>query len=238
MMKRVFNYMLTVMVLVALSTAHGQERRVVTGNQQWLQHYQQVRISERWTLGIDGGFRWRQGFTDQSQYIIRAGGLYRLAEGVNIGGGLVLSGLYLNGNIFQNEIRPYQEINHSIPIGKSMFIHRFRLEERFFKNKITGADRFNWRFRYSILIKLHLSKLSEKGHALLLNVSDEIFLNAGKEIVYNFYDQNRLIIGPAVKFPSGWEAGISYNYQFAATRVEGLYAQDHVFWFTTRHSLP
>jgi hypothetical protein len=102
---------------------------------------------------------------------------------------------------------------------------------------MTGEDRYIWRFRYQLQFNIHISSIGQKGTAVLLNIGDEIFLNAGKEIVYNVLDQNRFVVGPAIRFPSGWQAGLAYNFQFGVANVPSTYLKSNIFWLTTRYSL-
>ncbi len=226
------------MIFMLISAmALGQEKTIIRGNQQWVQHYQQFGLGNGFTAAVDGGFRWRDGLSEKSQYLVRMGLLYQLLSNVQIGGGIAYGGLFLDDDISVREFRIYQEINHRIPLGKSGFSHRFRLEERFFHNNINDLNRFSWRFRYALQFNIFITSLGSNGQALLLNIGDEIFLNTGKDIIYNAFDQNRFIVGPSFRLPSNWTVGLSYNYQYGAVNTEATYFQNHVFWLTSRHTI-
>jgi hypothetical protein len=71
---------------------------------------------------------------------------------------------------------------------------------------------------------------------LSLVVSDEIFLNAGHNIVYNVLDRNRVLIGPAWQMSKALAFGISYI-QFAPKDSPATYDSDDIIWVTLRHNL-
>jgi hypothetical protein len=81
------------------------------------------------------------------------------------------------------------------------FDHRFRAEARFFHN--TNASRSelddgfafgNFRFRYKFQATIPLVKIADNRY-LKLKLSDELHLNAGRNILMNVFDQNRLYGG-------------------------------------------
>ena len=86
-----------------------KKKKVIKGNQVWLQYYNQTKLNDNWTLVVDGGYRWRDGFQDASQYIVRAGMGYNLKPDIRISAGFAHLGFYGPENINLMEFRPYQE---------------------------------------------------------------------------------------------------------------------------------
>jgi hypothetical protein len=79
-------------------------------------------------------------------------------------------------------------------------VHWVRLEERYRQkilNDSTIGDgyNFNYRLRYNWRYELPLDKKESHPGAVTLIVNDEINVNAGKQIVYNYFDQNRFYMG-------------------------------------------
>jgi hypothetical protein len=211
---------------------------VIHSNQQWIQYYNQTKIAEKWSFGIDGGFRWKEG--DKLQYIARTGLLYQLTKKIKVGGGIATTGTYLLDNLSRVECRPYQELFANLNEGKILLTSRFRIEERFFKNRLLDppTHNFNYRFRYQISFQIPLVKLSDDdSKKLLLGISDEIFINAGKEIVYNALDRNRIVIGPAWQMSKSLVIAVSYAYQFAQRNLPEIYDSDNVIWVTIKHNM-
>jgi hypothetical protein len=75
-----------------------------------------------------------------------------------------------------------------------------RLEERF-RRKIKNDDEwadgysFNWRLRYNVVAQFPLNKNAYAPGTFSLAASNEVFINFGKQILYNYFDQNRFFIG-------------------------------------------
>ena len=75
-----------------------------------------------------------------------------------------------------------------------------RLEERF-KRKILDNDElssgysFNYRLRYNFFAQFPLSKKRFQSKTLSFVVNDEVHVNFGKQIINNYFDQNRFFLG-------------------------------------------
>ncbi|WP_177205421.1 DUF2490 domain-containing protein [Halpernia frigidisoli] len=215
----------------------AQEKKVNRENQQWIQYYTQLKFNDKWTLFTDGGFRWKNDLENSSQYIVRTGIYYKLNSSMAVGAGFAHLGFYDNsGKINRVEFRPYQEFNMSTIYKPVTIQHRFRLEERFFNpvvdDKIKSGSDFNFRFRYRLLFTVPVFKLSSTDPTknVALSVGDEIMINAGKEIVSNVFDQNRLLIGTIVTLDKNFSASLTYNNQFASTKTVGTYNQANIIW--------
>ncbi|MBK7668159.1 MAG: DUF2490 domain-containing protein [Sphingobacteriaceae bacterium] len=82
-------------------------------------------------------------------------------------------------------------------VGKIKIAHRFRDEQRF-NQKVSGNKpiddySFNWRFRYRIEATYPILKSGDRVISIL--AGNEILINAGNSIRYNYFDQNRLYGG-------------------------------------------
>jgi hypothetical protein len=75
-----------------------------------------------------------------------------------------------------------------------------RLEERY-RHKILNASElasgynFNFRLRYNFLLQAPLSKKGMQPKTFIFVANDEMHINFGKQIVNNYFDQNRFFIG-------------------------------------------
>lgn len=232
-------------LLFAVATMHvkAQNKKVKKGNQQWVQYYVQIKLCEKWTLAADAGYRVGDHFTEKVQYIARAGLDYAINPSLHIAAGFANLGFYSGGKINKTEFRPYEEVSIKNPFPKFDINHRFRLEERFFNpvqnGKIERPGTFNFRFRYSFMASIPLFNLSKKNRdeKILFNIGDEIFLNAGRSVVYNLFDQNRFIISPTLQFSKNLSVSFTWNSQFSATTTPATYNQTNVAWLQVRHKL-
>jgi hypothetical protein len=100
------------------------------------------------------------------------------------------------------ELRPHIELANSQIIGNRIKIdNRYRAEARFFHNTNNsntqledGFDFSNYRFRYRFQISFNALNFKE-NRKMNLKFSNEILLNAGKKILNNIFDQNRIYAG-------------------------------------------
>ena len=173
-------------------------------NQIWFGYFNQIRLHEKWGIWTDLQLRTKEDFINNfSQSIIRIGGTYYFTERTRLTGGYAYVANYPgdnHANVTQPEHRLWQLIQWQTRFPKVQLNQAIRIEERF-KHKIgnnellaEGYDYF-WKVRYSFLVNLPLNKKAFRANTFSLVASDEVHLNFGKEIVYNYFDQNRFFIG-------------------------------------------
>jgi hypothetical protein len=229
--------------LTLLSTClFGQNKNVTTGNQQWVHYFNQTRVSDEWSILADGGFRWKDEFLKRSQYIVRVAGAYFLAPNIRLAAGFAHLGTFTDVDITAVEFRPHQEITIRQNSVKPPIRHRIRVEQRFIEttsNNDLHFNRFNWRFRYFIGISIPIIKQlpSNSSMSLHLNAGDEIFINAGKDIVYNVFDQNRVLVGPVLRLNPNLAVSMTYNGKFTALNLPREYTYNHIIWLRIRHQI-
>jgi hypothetical protein len=75
-----------------------------------------------------------------------------------------------------------------------------RLDERF-RRKIKSNDElaegynYNWKARYNLFLMAPLSKNAFAPKTLSFVANDEVHINFGKQVIYNYFDQNRFFLG-------------------------------------------
>lgn len=116
------------------------------------------------------------------------------------------------------EIRPHLEINAKHH-ATNMNLHiRYRAEYRMFKkvenDKIVEGFNTNFRFRIMTGLDYVIYRLKNDKN-LKIKLQDEIHFNAGKSIVYNVFDQNRIYMGLGLDLSktTSFEAGYLNWYQ-------------------------
>ena len=228
---------------IGITPISFSQKIVQKSQQQWIQSYHEGKVSSKWTALLDGGFRWKDGFAAPNSYIVRGGMGYSLSPRLRVAGGLAHLGFYAENRVIRQEFRPYQEVSHKSSIGKVNLSQRFRLEERFFKSRSDSFDfdlmDFNYRLRYSLMVAIPIVRLSAKHpeRKLLLNLGDEIFLNAGKEVKNRVFDQNRFILSPSVQWNQSLNIAFTWNTQYASATIPNHFNLSHVAWLQIRHNL-
>lgn len=135
------------------------------------------------------------------------------------------------------ELRPHVELGYKQALKAVNIDHRFRAEARFFHNTNAtrteledGFDFGNFRFRYRLQATFPLWKFKER-QSLKLRISDEIHINAGKKIIRNVFDQNRLYGGLAVDILPNLTAEAGYLYWFQM-QPNGAFFARHIGRFS------
>ena len=70
---------------------------------------------------------------------------------------------------------------------------------------------------------------------IFLNLANEVFLNYGKEIKNNFFDQNRIIGGVGIKLNNSLTFNFNYVYSYAKKNVPTTMLKTNVFWLSITH---
>lgn len=219
------------------------QKIITTNNQQWLQYYNQLKLSKSLTLFSDVSLRRINNFDKWSQITLRSGLGYRLIENVNGVTGMACFMFYSNDKPSKIEFRPYQEFNSQQQFFRFSIEHRFRMEGRYFRKIndgiIASNTNFNFRYRYRLFCKIPLLKLSDSipDRKLLLNIGDEILINAGNEIKYNMLDNNRLLIGLAFQVNQNLNLSFTYNYQFGQRSSVFAYEHSDIIWVGITHKI-
>jgi Protein of unknown function (DUF2490) len=195
----------TLLFLFILKTNFSQSVKSTEHLQQvWAAFYNQTRFGNKWEFGADVQLRTKEKFFNNfSQAIFRPDLSYYLNDETK----LTLGYAYINvfpgdnhKNISQPEHRPWQQILWHTRYSKFRLLQFLRLEERF-KHKILNNDEladgynFNYRLQYNFLAQVPLSKKKFQPNTFSFFMSSDLFINFGKQIIYNYFDQARFSTG-------------------------------------------
>lgn len=182
----------------------SQTKQTETVQQIWFAYFNQTRFSSKWGTWTDLHLRTKDDFvSDFSQSILRFGLTYYLNDDTKLTAGYAYVSHYPadnHNNVTMPEHRPWQQIQWHSNYAKLRLMQWFRLEERF-RRKILNDDElaegynFNFRFRYNFFSMFPLSKNRFQPKSLSLVLNDEVHINFGKQVVYNYFDQNRFFVG-------------------------------------------
>lgn len=180
------------------------QKSVTNQSLYWIRYYNQLSINKKITWHNE--FDNRRFFENNQQhhFITHSRVHYKILPNADVALGFTYSlqspqDPNAVSNLVVPEIRPHQELNFSNALSNKLMIHqRLRIDERFIhKNDnqvlLSGYD-FNFRLRYRLQLSYKFQNEEAKMPSIL-KIADEIMLNAGKNIVYNQFDQNRVYIG-------------------------------------------
>ncbi|MDO1449879.1 DUF2490 domain-containing protein [Rhodocytophaga aerolata] len=145
-------------------------------------------------------------------------------------------GEYPVANAFP-EHRIWQTILLTQPLGRLTVQHRLRPEQRFLGNAATGRfenGRYENRFRYMFRVVWPLQGKTMEHHEFYAAFQDEIFINFGKQVSYNVFDQNRIY--GAIGFNLGSPGRIEAGYMHQLVQQRNL-QPDRQLVFENNHTL-
>ena len=186
-------------VLFATSLAQNNSPIIVRDNMVWVGYFSMIKINDKWSLNSDAQFRTRNEVKNYSQALLRTGLSYKLNEKVDVTLGLAHFRFFITNDKTRREWRPWQEFKLNDKFGNCKLSHRFRVEQRFnetLKNsEATNDYQFNFRFRYRFDLRYPILKENKSGNNIYALIGNEIMVNAGNNISYNYFDQDRLYVG-------------------------------------------
>lgn len=196
-----------VFIGVLLTSSLCAQKKVINQDLIWYGVFTTININEKWYFQNELQERHYINPTAQHQFVFR-GHLHRHlgASGWESSLGMCLFLQSPNDpkatvKLTVPELRPHVEFGYKQKLKRVSFDHRFRAEARFFHNTNTSRtdleDGFafgNFRFRYKFQATIPIVKIADHRF-LKIKLSDELHLNAGRNIVMNIFDQNRLYGG-------------------------------------------
>jgi hypothetical protein len=233
------------MVLIFVTTSCIAQSKVTeTRDQTWFGYFNQTRFTKRSGMWVDLHFRLTNNFVNQKNLsIIRAGYTYYLSDQVRLTAGYAYATQYgLNEGVPDApEHRPWQQIQWIDKKKGFNMMQSLRVEQRFRSeienNSLSGDYDFNWRFRYNISFMIPLKGHEVKAKTPFLILNDDLLINAGKSIVYNYFDQNRLFAALGYQFTSHLNAQLGYMYVFQQLAAGNAYANINAIRLFVFHNI-
>jgi len=225
-----------------VSSAFAQKETDNTG-QIWTGYFNQTRFSKRWGVWLDVQLRTKEKTVqDLSQFIFRPGLTYYLNDRTKLTAGYAYIRHFPadnHRNVAQPEHRPWQQIQWHTQYPHVRTMQYLRLEERYRRKILNDSTlgeghNFNFRVRYAFLLQVPLSKQPVKKGALSFILNDEIHVNLGKQVVYNYFDQNRFFAGLALHLNAHDNLQFGYMNLFQQLAAGNRYRYIHaarVFFF-------
>lgn len=213
--------------------------------QAWIGFFTQVRWTNKVGLWADVHYRRTDRFLDRSfQFMIRSAFTYYLKDHLRLHAG------YLYAHHFPTtykktarpEHRPWQQIWWNQKYNGYTTIQYLRFEQRF-NQKISADDkllndyRFNFRLRYNFSLFVPLTRKELLPKTPFLALIDEVFINFGEEIKYNYFDQNRFFVGLGYQYSAHGNVQLGYMNLFQQEASGYEFINNHVIRLFITHNL-
>lgn len=226
-------------------TAQTIQKKITSRPYAWYSYANTLTLAPKWLLSNDISERHFLDNGKQLQFTLRSKINYTLGQNWNAGIGFA----FFSSNTFDPassstlavpELRPFQEFNHNQQLHRFTINHRYRIEERYFRkvvdDKLVNGYNFNFRFRYKFEVEYRLYQSLNKVQSLSFKAGDEIMLNAGKSIVKNTFEQNRVNTAISYQANKNFTFDLGYTYGFQQ-KNSGDYNEANIFRFTIQHRI-
>lgn len=196
--------LLFIITTFLMGQAIAQNKDIETDEQLWLGYFGNYRFGNKIGIWFDAHYRTRNSFVkDNRMFILRPGFTYFIKEKIRLTLGYSYNHYFPGENhqhIYRPEHRPWQQLQIIMPYENVRLMQWLRLEQRF-RRKIKDADEwaagynFNYRIRHNVMLSIPLNHKTMQDKTWFALLNNEVFINLGKEIVYNIFDQNRAFAG-------------------------------------------
>jgi len=191
--------------IVLIMAAHNLKAQKYTQRleQVWTGYFNQTRFSSKCGAGFDVQLRTKDDFfNDLSQFLFRFGLTYYINNDLRLTAGYAHFRFYPADNhskVTQPEHRLWQQVQWLTKYNRNRTTQSLRFEQRYRRkilndSTLASGYNFNYRLRYNFSWQIPLSKqVNKRSWTFILN--NEMFVNFGRQITYNYFDQNRFFAG-------------------------------------------
>ncbi len=214
---------------------HAQ-KIVLEDEQAWFALVNTTRLSDRWGFWFDTHIRFRENLLGEpSLFIARGGPTYY------VNNDLRLTAAYAFINVFPDVAHPevsrpehrlWQQVQWFSTIKKARWMQWIRLEERYRRNlssegQLAEGYQFNWRMRFNGLLTIPLGKNAFKPGGFQGIINNELMVNFGEGIRYNYFDQNRFFVGLGLQTAPASQLQLGYLNVFVQSPAGDRFTNIH-----------
>ena len=202
--------------------AHAQARTHAYNNNAWLMYFGNHKFSSR--MGLHAEVQWRRSdiFSENQQLLLRTGLDFYANPDLRFTIGYAFIKTYPYGEFAVQHAFPEHRIWQQLLLHQSLkkvqLSHRYRLEQRMIGNASTGGfenGRYENRARYMAKATINIT---DGEHPVFAALYDEVFINFGRDVAYNIFDQNRLYGAVGYSISPVFKIELGYLYQVVQLR--------------------
>ncbi len=224
-----------ILVLFSFISTYSQTKSTTDIQQMWFGFFNQTRVANKFGFWFDGHLRTKEDFANNfSTLIIRPGLTYYVNDNSKLTAGYAYVEHYPaegHTKISQTEHRLWQQYQWHTKYAKTRMMQWLRLEERYRRkiaNDSTLAEGYNftYRLRYNLFWEIPFTQ--KPTHKFSLVVNDEIHINFGEQVVYNYFDQNRFFLGLKLNVNRHDNVQLGYMNMFQQLASGNKFRNNHV----------
>lgn len=204
----------------------GQSPSGTTGN--WLMCFNQTRLNNKWSIHTEAQYRSFEITPNTEQLLLRGGINYHINNSAftSIGYAYVTNYAFdkeqLSG-VQVSENRIWQQFLTRNNLGRCLFEHRYRLEQRWIQSN--NNNRYLNRIRYLLRVAVPLNKKEIEKNTFFLSFYDEVFIHFSSTT----FDRNRLSGAIGYQFMPNANIQLGYLAQTVNTTTK-QYLQTAIFY--------
>jgi hypothetical protein len=196
---KIFSFFIATCLFCAVLVAQGKVYDYNTIA--WNQIITTIKTGKKTSAHIEYNWRRTNLYQNWQQSLIRVAVNYYVDNQLNLHIGYANADNFIFGdypaigNIKENRL--YEQIALKSNYKKVNITQRLRIEQRWVSvlNSLGKIDKWNYTNRFRLMEKLQLPLKKDYFIAIM----DEIFINAGKNVVVNIFDQNRIWLSTGKK---------------------------------------
>jgi hypothetical protein len=200
-----------------LCSAQSIEKEMHHRDQSWFGYFSQARLTNKLGLWLDVHYRQTDNFVDRPfQFLFRPALTYFLKDNLRVNMGYAFVNHFPGRGLDTSrpEHRAWQQIWWNQKYPGLTTLQWLRFEQRFNRkianDLLEDGYNFNYRLRYNMSFFIPLKGKEMAPKTPFIAVANEVFLNFGKRILYNTFDQNRFFVGLGYQFTSHLNAQLGY----------------------------
>ena len=230
----------SLIILCGLACSHhAAAQRIHTDNQNaWLMYFGNHAFNDRWGLHLEAQWRRNEWGAKAQQLLLRGGVNYYINKQATLTAGYCFVETYPYGafpvkSTFP-EHRLWEQFQYKSQVGKAELVNRLRLEQRFVHSPALQADStyaagdavYSNRFRVLNRVSIPFKGKTIEDKSFYLSLYDELFVNFGKKVGMNLFDQNRLYAAIGYKIPKVGRLEVGYMLQ-TLVKSDGIKIEDN-----------
>ncbi len=206
---------------IQLVMSQQLQRKYTNNYNGWYMYFGDHKISDKWGVHLEAQIRKNEVITRGQQLLLRTGINYHFNSQAfaTVGYGFIETYPYGEFPVKATypESRIWEQVQIKSQAGISEVISRFRLEQRFAQLPVEtdeqlerGPPVYTNRFRLLTRFSVPFKGKTIEDNSLYVSAYDEFFINFGKNVGYNVFDQNRAYLALGYKLPKLGRLEVGY----------------------------
>ena len=204
--------------------AQTVKKNYVKNNNAWFMYFGDHKFSSKLGLHVEAQLRRNDVINKPQQFLLRTGLNYHLNDNAFLTVGYCFVETYPYGDLPVKasfpENRFWEQLQIKTQVKSIEWTNRLRLEQRFSKlpvlvgaNYEPGTAVFTNRFRILNILSIPLKGKSITDKSFYISCFDEVFINFGKQVALNVFDQNRAYLALGYKIKNLGRLEMGYMFQ-------------------------